>query len=178
MPLKRYAEFSGRSRRMEFWMFSLGVFLLYFAFVLLALVVGAGAAGMAASSGGSGAALGGMAGLFASLGILAIVLAVLWLGLLIPTIAVSVRRLHDTNRSGWWLFLYIAPYLLSVLLQLMAVSSNSTGLAAIGGLMSFVGLIGAIVLLVFYCLPGTPGPNQYGPDPLGGGAANLSQTFS
>jgi len=177
MPLKRYAEFSGRSRRQEFWMFTLGVFILYLLLWVIAMVaVGFSMGGMAASTSG-GAALGGMMGMFASLGILAIVFLVVWLALLIPTIAVAIRRLHDTNRSGWWLWIYIGPYLLSFVLNIMAVSSSSNGLAMIAGLVGLIGLVGAIVLLVFYCLPGTPGPNQYGPDPLGG-AGNLNETFS
>ncbi|MBS0477787.1 MAG: DUF805 domain-containing protein [Proteobacteria bacterium] len=177
LPLKRYAEFSGRSRRMEFWMFTLGVFLLYLVFMVIAMAVGIGAAGMAASAGGS-ASVGGLAGMFASMGILAIVLGIVWLGLLIPTIAVAIRRLHDTNRSGFWLWIYIGPYLVSLLLNIMAVSSNSSGMAGLAGVIGLLGLIGAIVLLVFYCLPGTPGPNKYGPDPMGGSAANLGDTFA
>lgn len=57
------------------------------------------------------------------------------LGLLLPSIAVAVRRLHDTERSGWWL------------------------------LIGFVPLVGGIVLLVFMCLDGTSGANRFGPDP-------------
>jgi uncharacterized membrane protein YhaH (DUF805 family) len=58
------------------------------------------------------------------------------LGLLLPSVAVAVRRLHDTARSGWFFVLGLIP------------------------------LIGAIILIVWYCQPGTPGPNQYGTDPL------------
>jgi uncharacterized membrane protein YhaH (DUF805 family) len=177
MPLKRYAEFSGRSRRMEFWMFTLGVFILYVLLMMVAMVIGFSAIGMTASGNGN-VALGGLMGMFASMGILAIVFGIVWLGLLIPTIAVAVRRLHDTDRSGWWLFIYVGPYLLSIVINLTAVSSNSTGLSSIGGLVGLVGLIGALVLLVFYCLPGTPGPNKYGPDPMGGSVANLGDTFA
>ena len=175
LPLKRYAEFSGRSRRMEFWMYTLGVFLLYIVFMIIAMVVGLGAAGIAAS-GSANAAAGGMAGMFASLGILAIVLVVLWLGLLIPTLAVQIRRLHDTDRSGWWVMMYWGPAILSWLLSISAAASGN-GTSGIGGVFSLIALIGGIVLLVFWCLPGTAGPNKYGPDPLGG-AANLSDTFA
>jgi uncharacterized membrane protein YhaH (DUF805 family) len=62
--------------------------------------------------------------------------ALVSVGLLIPSIAVTVRRLHDTARSGWFI------------------------------LLGFVPLIGPIILLVWYCQQGTPGANQYGPDPL------------
>jgi uncharacterized membrane protein YhaH (DUF805 family) len=57
------------------------------------------------------------------------------LAVLIPSIAVSVRRLHDTNRSGWWLLISLVP------------------------------LVGAIVLLVFLVLDSQPGENQYGSNP-------------
>lgn len=54
----------------------------------------------------------------------------------IPVISVAVRRLHDRDRSGWWWWLYLVP------------------------------LVGAIWLLVWYCLRGTVGDNRFGPDPL------------
>jgi uncharacterized membrane protein YhaH (DUF805 family) len=63
---------------------------------------------------------------------------VIGLALLIPSIAVGVRRLHDTNRSGWWL------------------------------LIAFVPVLGELVLLVFLVLPGPVGPNTYGEDPKAG----------
>jgi uncharacterized membrane protein YhaH (DUF805 family) len=56
------------------------------------------------------------------------------LSLVIGGVALSVRRLHDTNRTGWWLLIGLVP------------------------------LVGAIVLIIFYCTPGTRGPNTYGPD--------------
>jgi uncharacterized membrane protein YhaH (DUF805 family) len=59
------------------------------------------------------------------------------LATLLPTLAVVIRRLHDTNKSGWW------------------------------WLITFVPFVGGLVLLMFECLPGDQGPNQYGPDPKG-----------
>ena len=59
------------------------------------------------------------------------------LALLIPSVAVAIRRLHDTNRRGWWILIGLIP------------------------------LIGQLVLFVFYLLDGTPGPNRFGPDPKG-----------
>jgi uncharacterized membrane protein YhaH (DUF805 family) len=56
------------------------------------------------------------------------------LATLLPGLAVSVRRLHDTNRSGWWILLWFIP------------------------------LIGIIVLIVWWVQQGTPGPNRFGPD--------------
>lgn len=58
------------------------------------------------------------------------------LALLLPGLAVSVRRFHDMDRTGWWVLIAL------------------TG-------------IGTIVVLIWFCLRGTPGPNNYGPDPLG-----------
>ena len=63
------------------------------------------------------------------------------LALLLPSLAVAVRRLHDLDRTGWWLLIIL------------------TG-------------IGAIVLLVWFCMRGTVGANRFGPDPLGGTASS------
>jgi uncharacterized membrane protein YhaH (DUF805 family) len=63
--------------------------------------------------------------------------SLLELALLLPWLAVSVRRLHDLDRSGWWI------------------------------LLSFIPLIGSIILLVWNCMRGTIGPNRFGPDALG-----------
>jgi uncharacterized membrane protein YhaH (DUF805 family) len=57
------------------------------------------------------------------------------LAVLLPGLAVTFRRLHDTGRSAWWILIGVIP------------------------------IVGSIVLLVFTCLPGAAGPNQYGPDP-------------
>jgi uncharacterized membrane protein YhaH (DUF805 family) len=59
------------------------------------------------------------------------------LGTLLPTLAISARRLHDLDRTAWWLLLIIT-------------------------------VIGDILLLIWFCLRGTTGPNRFGPDPLGG----------
>ena len=115
MPLRRYAEFSGRSRRKEYWMFTLLMFLVVIGLSIVERIVG----------------LSGTVGPYGFLTLL------FWLAVLVPSIAVGVRRLHDTNRSGWWLLIALVP------------------------------LIGGIVLLVFYVSEGTRGPNDYGPDPKG-----------
>ena len=171
MPLKRYAEFSGRSRRMEFWMFQLGVWLLWIVLWVIAMVVGFGTASAARDPAS------GLIGMFASMGIFMVIFAIVGLGLLIPQLAVAVRRLHDTNRSGWWLLLPIAPYVLTILLAIMGAASQNSALLGIAMIFNVLVIVAGIVLLVFYCLPGTPGPNKYGPDPLGG-ATNLNETFA
>ncbi|MGA7886199.1 MAG: DUF805 domain-containing protein [Acidobacteriaceae bacterium] len=117
MVWQKYAQFDGRSRRKEYWMFALVNLLLSIALCACILV--------------------SFAGRSAALGIAFAILAGLYgLAAIIPGIAVTVRRLHDIGRSGWWLLIALVPF-------------------------------GGIVLLVFYCLDGTPGPNEYGPDPKG-----------
>ena len=167
LPLKRYAEFSGRSRRMEYWMYTLGVVIMYVIFGVIAGVIVGGAAGFA-SSGGGGRLAGGMMGMFASLGLLGIILAVIWLALLIPSIAVTIRRLHDTNRSGFWILAYFGPYVLGYILAIAGAAAQSTPLIMLGGACSILGFVMALVLLVFMFLPGTAGSNRFGPDPKGG----------
>ncbi|HEV7802196.1 MAG TPA: DUF805 domain-containing protein [Burkholderiales bacterium] len=106
--LKRYAEFSGRASRTEFWMFTLVNFIVVVVLSLLDSFIGFGLLGM-----------------------------IYGLGVLIPSLAVSVRRLHDTNRSGWWLLIGLIP------------------------------VIGFIVLLVFMVQDSDAGDNQYGSNPKG-----------
>jgi len=76
----------------------------------------------------------GVAGLTTAYGI-GTLGAIYSLAILIPSLAVSIRRLHDTDRSGWWC------------------------------LLGFLPLIGAIVLLIFFVMDGTPGDNRFGPSP-------------
>lgn len=98
MPYKRYFEFSGRSRRKEYWMFQLLVAIVY---VVLSVIMSMGAPTVdpmtgAISGGGMMMTVGG--GL----------LLLFYLGSLIPIIAVSIRRMHDQDRSGWWILCPIA----------------------------------------------------------------------
>jgi len=176
MPLKRYAEFSGRSRRQEFWMFMLLQFLIWTVAFVVMMVMGVGAMSMAGVNPDGTPRLGGMAGLFASMGIFLVIFGIIWLALFIPSLAVQIRRLHDSDRSGWWLMIYWGPAILSWIVNFAGAANQSTGLVMLGGLCSLVALVGSIVLLVFWCLPGTNGANRFGADPLGG-AGNLSQTF-
>ena len=107
-----YAKFRGRAARSEFWWFQL--------FIVLGGIVAAVLDLLANSN-----VLGGepLATLF-------------YLATIIPDLAVSVRRLHDTDSSGWWLLLGLVP------------------------------LIGMIVLIVWWCLEGSKGYNRFGADPL------------
>ena len=106
--LQKYMDFNGRARRSEYWWFML--FYLGANFVCNTI---------------DAFALGG----------LPIFGIILWLGLLLPSLGVAIRRLHDTDRSGWWLLIMLIP------------------------------LIGVVVLIVFMCLRGTDGPNRFGADP-------------
>jgi uncharacterized membrane protein YhaH (DUF805 family) len=162
LPLKRYAEFSGRSRRMEYWMFFLFQMLVGIAFWGVLMTIG-GAALMAGGNLNSLVATGGA--LMMVIGLWSIVN----LALFIPALAVGVRRLHDTNHSGWWLLAPVAPYLLTFAAAGMAASSsnNAAGagiLALLGGLAS-LGLL--VTVIVFLFMDGTRGDNRFGPDPKG-----------
>lgn len=106
-----YATFTGRARRSEFWFFWL--------FNLLANGVAA-ILDAAIFSGGP-------------------LNAIVSLLLLVPNLAVAVRRLHDVGRSGWWLLIVFVP------------------------------LVGIVVLLIWYISAGEHGANRFGPDPRGGG---------
>ena len=110
--LEKYAVFSGRAMRIEFWMFTLFNVIISFVLGIVDSILGL-------NTGGGVGLLGG----------------VYSLAVLLPSIAVAVRRLHDTNRSGWWL------------------------------LLSFVPILGWIALLIFYVQDSDPNDNQYGPNP-------------
>jgi uncharacterized membrane protein YhaH (DUF805 family) len=170
MPLKRYAEFSGRSRRMEYWMFQLFMFLVYIAMVVLMMIAGGGAL----MSGGDPTAIATAGGVAMIIGILYILFA---LAMFIPSLAVSIRRLHDTNRSGWWILAPLSGYV--VMLAGAALAAASPDSPGIGGIFAMVGMIAVIglgiTLLVFMFLEGTRGPNNYGPDPKG---EALDQVFA
>lgn len=136
LPLKRYFDFKGRSRRMEFWMFALLNLIVSFVIgIIIALTSGTGAMlnDMQAGAGSPFGFLMGGAG----------ILLLIWsLAILIPSIAVSVRRLHDRDMSGWW---YLGFIVLS--------------------LIPLLNVISAIAFIVLMALPGTEGPNRFGPDP-------------
>lgn len=118
LPLKRYAQFEGRSSRKEFWMFLLGVNVVNLAWVILAAA--------ATDEYGDTTGLGKLAFAF---------MALTLLGVLVPMIAVQVRRFHDQDKSGWFALLNLIPY------------------------------VGVFIVLVFMLIEGTTGDNQYGPDP-------------
>ena len=133
---KNYATFSGRASRSEFWWW-------YLFTLIISTIVFLPAASwyndfinsMINQSGNAVMVTPPMTGM-ASLGL---ALSTIWsLAVLIPTIAVAVRRLHDTDKSGWWLLLWF--------------------LSCCFG-------IGAIILIILWIMPSTPGPNRFGEGP-------------
>jgi uncharacterized membrane protein YhaH (DUF805 family) len=112
MVWKKFAQFDGRARRKEYWMYALFNILICLVLYIPGLVLRESSIGLA------------LLGIY----------AIYALASLIPSIAVGVRRLHDTNKSGWLMLIGFIP---------------------------FAGL----VLLVFLCIEGDAGPNQYGPNP-------------
>jgi len=138
LPFKRYAEFTGRSRRKEFWSFVLLVTIVYLVIGAIVFGTGASLASLAQQADPSNPfAIYSL--FFSGTGLLFVLW---WLATLIPTIAVSVRRLHDRDMTGWWYLGFI-----------------------VASFIPLVGLIASIAFLVIMCLPGTPGPNKFGPDP-------------
>lgn len=111
--LKKYADFGGRSRRREYWLFTL-----FNVIVAIGLAVVDVTTGMIDKSSGYG-----------------LLSSIYSLAVLVPGLSVSVRRLHDTDHSGWWL------------------------------LIAFIPLIGAIILLIFMVRDSDPGKNRFGPNP-------------
>ena len=109
--IQKYAVFSGRADRPEFWWFTLINAIIGWLIYFLGIAI---------------------------LGRGGVAIAFLYdLAVFLPALGVAIRRLHDTNRSGWWILIALVPF------------------------------IGWIILLVFYASAGTPGPNDHGPDPKG-----------
>jgi uncharacterized membrane protein YhaH (DUF805 family) len=103
--LERYAQFAGRAGRAEFWWYFLAALIIGIVFNVLIAISN----------------------------VFWVIYAIYGLAVLIPGLAVGVRRLHDTDKSGWWLLIALVP------------------------------LVGIIVLIVFWATEGTPAPNRYGP---------------
>ncbi|WP_367889563.1 DUF805 domain-containing protein [Sphingorhabdus sp. EL138] len=97
MPLKRYADFSGRSRRKEYWMF----FLLQIIIIVVLAIIGGVLGGFTPDPAGSMSTGGTL--MIALFGLYA-------LAIFIPSLAVQVRRFHDQDKSGWFVLLGFIPY--------------------------------------------------------------------
>lgn len=100
VPLKRYADFEGRSRRMEYWMFQVFQYAVVFLWLILFFVI----VGASAAAGGSEEGLGLIGGLMVFL------IAIFGLAMFIPNLAVTVRRFHDQDQSGWLVLLNLIPF--------------------------------------------------------------------
>ena len=126
---RNYAKFDGRASRAEYWWFTLFAFLVIFGLAFAAGMV----AGITRVSTSSASTL--------------VVIGLVIFGIVsfIPSIAVGVRRLHDSEKSGWWYLLVLIPYL------------------------------GGLILLILLALPGSPGYNRYGPPPGRSSAAQRAQ---
>ncbi len=125
--LKNYANFQGRARRSEYWYFLLGNLLVIIPLYVIAIIGTANESVVISTLG------------FSLYGIYA-------LGTLVPGLAVTVRRLHDTNRSGWYYFIGLIP------------------------------LVGGILLLVWMFTDGDRFQNNYGDDPKNPGIPELEFT--
>lgn len=138
LPLKRYFDFAGRSRRMEYWMFVV--------FMTIVGVVLAGPLFFDAMTMAAADPLAIDADPFAGTGTLSIIgfslYGLFFLAIFIPSLAVTIRRLHDRDLSGWWYLGFI-----------------------VASLVPLLGFIASIAFLVVMFLPGTQGPNRFGPDP-------------
>jgi len=145
-PLQKYAVFSGRASRAEYWWYTLASIIVGFGFGFLDKFFG-----------------GPLIGVYGPLSF------VLTLGLLIPGLAVEIRRLHDIDRSGWWILLNLWSYGFVVAgFSQMSVESifKGTNIAALA-ILVLIALVGAVIMFVFSVTRGTDGPNRYGSDPYG-----------
>ncbi len=133
MFIARYTDFQGRSSRAEYWWVVLAVSIVFGIGAVLAMVLGG-----ALDSGG-------MEGMNPIGWVLIAILGIAYLAIIIPMIALGVRRFHDLNQTGWL-------YLVFILV----------------GFIPLVGTIAGLGQLIWFCMPGTKGPNKYGQDPYGG----------
>jgi uncharacterized membrane protein YhaH (DUF805 family) len=117
LGFSNYVNFTGRACRSEFWYWFLFVFIVAVVAAIIDRVIGASVTGT------------------------------IWsLAVFIPNIAIAVRRLHDTDRSGWWALLWI------------------------------IVIIGWIILIIWWCSKGTDGPNRFGQDRLAGMAPPIPRS--
>ncbi len=128
MFFARYVDFQGRSRRSEYWwvvLFNLIVFLVLF----MPIIIIGGFNPETGTMGPLGYVIFGVMGLYG-------------LAIIIPSIALFIRRLHDINQTGW---IYLG--------------------IVIAGFIPLLNIVASVAQIVIACIPGTTGPNKYGPDP-------------
>lgn len=147
MPMRQLLfSFSGRLNRKPYWLTTLAVILIFLVIIVLGFAFG-------------GAAL--MTGDMSALGIALLVLLIAYIPLLWIGLAIGAKRLHDRNKSAWWLVLF---WLVPAILQ--GAGDRTEGLGLVLMLAGFAISIWGLVEMGF--LRGTVGPNRYGPDPLDG----------
>lgn len=120
--LKNYAGFQGRASRQEYWMFQLFNVSIYGVLLLLATA--------------------------SESNFLSVLMVIYYLGIIVPSLAVSVRRLHDIGKSGWAILVSLIPF------------------------------VGGILLLVWSCTDSQPNDNQYGPNPKNGVSQSAQPQFA
>lgn len=175
VPLKRYAQFTGRSSRREIWWYFLGYVALWTVMIGGVIASGLGASG-SLTDGNNAFSVRGITSILLSLSTFGLVLFFLWLGLLLPTLAVQVRRLRDLEMSGWWLTITWAPFFVGNVITYIALASQSFVLVVVATWTVRLSWVLFVVLLALYCRPGFVGENDYGLDPTSGGA-DLAETF-
>ena len=135
---EHYVDFQGRCARRDFWYFVVGYVVLYIGVAIVQSII--------LSS--------------------ALLTGLLSLAMLLPGLGIAVRRLHDIDRSGWWILIGVVPGFLAILSTAIALMSGSIGLGfGLMGLVGLVGLAAAVLLIYWYAQPGTAGDNQFGPPP-------------
>ena len=132
-PWRHYADFSGRSRRWEYFLFFITFYAAIFLVAVIGTIVSMSTAEVKEDEPGT-------------IGI--ILAALLFLAGFLPGLALSVRRMHDQDKSGWLVLVNFVPY------------------------------IGGLIFFVLTLLPGTDGENQYGPDPRPRAADRTAEIFS
>jgi len=153
MALKEYATFKGRAQRSEYWYF---ILINNIAIGILSI--------MGESNGGV---------------LIEALLGLIALAIFIPTIAVTVRRLHDVGKSGWWMFILLVPFLgWCVLLYFLLTKSHNVDKSAwwiLIGLILSMGVLGLFVLL-YFLIQDSKNDNEYGINPKSVPVENSSST--
>jgi len=115
---QKYTDFDGRASRREFWLFQLANIIIMLGIAVLFFIIPQ------------------------AWPVVLALYILYFVAIIIPSISVTVRRLHDISKSGWWILVSFVPY------------------------------VGSIILLIFEVLPSTPGDNIYGPNPYGISSSN------
>ena len=161
LPMKRYAQFSGRAPRAEYWWFYLGTVVIGWILAIVDAAIGTSKA-------------------IGDTGILGLLFT---LATIVPSTAVTVRRLHDIGRTGFWLLGVLGLFvLIFVPIGYMAAQGKDVTDASFGPMMIFLIVVGialvvmGITLFVFSVTQGNVGENRYGEDPYG--PSNLEEVFA